>query len=69
MATVGVGYTLGQLARGKAQGGFGQRQVLTGGVLVAAAGVAASLLGSAGLAPAIVMAIAGGMAVAAAILA
>jgi hypothetical protein len=69
MATVGVGYTLGQLARGKAQGGLGQRQVLTGGMLVAAAGVAASLLGSAGLAPAIVMAIAGGMAVAAAILA
>jgi hypothetical protein len=69
MATVGVGYALGQLARGKAQDGFGQRQMLTGGVLVAAAGVAASVLGSAGLAPAIVMAIAGGIAVAAAVLA
>jgi hypothetical protein len=69
IATVGVGYTLGQLARGKAQGGFGQRQMLTGGLIAVASGAIASLLGWAGMGPAILVAAAAAIAIAAAILA
>jgi multisubunit Na+/H+ antiporter MnhB subunit len=69
MVTVGAAYALGQIARGRLQGGFGERQFVVGGGLVIVSGVIVKLLGMAGLEQTALMVVAGIIALAAAFLA
>jgi uncharacterized protein DUF4189 len=48
MATVGAAYGLGQLARGKLQGGIAEAQLIVGSILAVASGVMVKLLDLAG---------------------
>jgi hypothetical protein len=69
MATVGAAYALGQLVKGKLQGGMGQAQLVVGGTLAIASGVIVKLLDLAGSGQTAVAAITGLVALAAAIFA
>jgi hypothetical protein len=69
MVTVGAAYALGQIARGRLQSGFRERQIVVGGCLAVVAGAIVKLLGLAGLEHAAVLAVAGAIAVVAALLA
>jgi hypothetical protein len=69
MVTVGAAYALGQIARGRLQSGFGERQIVVGGCLAVAAGAIVKLLGLAGLEQTVALAVAGAIAVVAALLA
>jgi hypothetical protein len=69
MVTVGAAYALGQIARGRLQSGFGERQIIVGSGLAVVAGAIVKLLGLAGLEQTMVLAVAGVIAVVAALLA
>jgi hypothetical protein len=69
MVTVGAAYALGQIARGRLQSGFGERQIVVGGCLAVVAGAIVKLLGLAGLEQTVALAVAGAIAVVAALLA
>jgi hypothetical protein len=69
MVTVGAAYALGQIARGRLQSGFGERQIVVGGCLAVVAGAIVKLLGLAGLEQTLALAVAGAIAVVAALLA
>jgi hypothetical protein len=69
MVTVGAAYALGQIARGRLQSGFGERQIVVGGCLAVVAGAIVKLLGLAGLEHTVALVVAGAIAVVAALLA
>ncbi|MBO0766211.1 MAG: DUF4189 domain-containing protein [Hyphomicrobiaceae bacterium] len=69
MVTVGAAYTLGQIARGRLQSGFGERQLIVGGCLAVATGAVVKLLALVGLQQTLALAVAGLIAVVAALLA
>jgi hypothetical protein len=68
MVAVGAAYALGQIARGRWQSGFGERQIVVGGCLAVVAGAIVKLLGLAGLEQTVALAVAGVIAVVAALL-
>jgi hypothetical protein len=69
MAGVLLAYAVGQLAKGRLQGGLVESQIIVGGAITIAAGVIARLLDLAGVEQVVVMTLAALIALAAAVLA
>jgi hypothetical protein len=69
MAGVGLAYAAGQRLRGRAKGGLAERQIVTGGALAVAAAIAIKLLDMVGAGATMTAAVAGLIALGAALLA